>query len=98
MVGEAALVAGELLLWNFALTGLVGSKTPEAVNNGTIFNQVLSLTLETLQGRDGVYCRGVGRYSCLILHYTISERVEVERNSNNINCTNSLLFKLLTTF
>ena len=48
MVGETALVAGEIILWNFALTCLVRSSTPEAANNGTNFNHVLSLTLETL--------------------------------------------------
>ena len=79
MVGETACVAVKFLLWDFALTGLVLPRTPQAADNGTIFNQVLSMTFETLQGSDGVDSRGVGQQSHLILHNNISEQVVVKR-------------------
>ena len=84
MIRETAFVAVELLLWNFAETGLVRPSKSQAVDNSTIFHQVLAITFNTLQCCFGVDGRGVGRNPRLILNYIILERIEVERESNNI--------------
>ena len=78
MVGEITLVAGEFLLWSFALTCFVWSSTSEAANNSTIFNHVLSLTFETLHGRDGVDSRG--RDGSLISYCITTSRNKLKLN------------------
>ena len=84
VVGETALVAVGLLLRYFTEIGLVLSSTLHAANNSTISYQVLAVTFKTAEGSNGVDSRRVGRYSHLILDNTVTERIEVERESNHI--------------
>ena len=84
MVGEIALVAIELLLWYFADTGLVLPRTLHAVDNSTIFYQVLPLHLKHLSVLMARAWMARGWDGTLVSYCTTQSRSELKLNGRFI--------------